>query len=252
MRRLLLALLLVPVLAGTARAEIAVLSNGLTLKLDRHRLESDQVVLELRGGGELGVPLSLVRGFVPDEVLDEVALPGGDVRAAAAAAARRHGLDPELVLAVVSVESGFRPQAVSPKGAQGLMQLMPKTASELGVADAFDPEQNLDGGVRHLGSLLSQYGGDVRRALAAYNAGQGAVDRHNGVPPYAETRAYVERVLRRYSPPAGHPPGSKTRRRGAAGSKDPAPQAASGGLPTSVSNGAPAAQDAAATREKAH
>jgi hypothetical protein len=222
-RRLLLSLLLVPVLAGTARAEIAVLSNGLTLKLDRHRTEGGQVLLELRGGGELGVPPSLVRGFVPDEVLDELDVPGGDVRALAAAAARRHGLDPELVLAVVAVESGFRPQAVSPKGAQGLMQLMPKTASELGVADAFDPEQNLDGGVRHLGSLLSLYGGDVRRALAAYNAGEGAVARHNGVPPYAETRAYVERVLARYSPPAGSPPGSKAKKRAALpASRDPA------------------------------
>jgi hypothetical protein len=222
-RRLLLSLLLVPVLAGTARAEIAVLSNGLTLKLDRHRTEGGQVLLELRGGGELGVPPSLVRGFVPDEVLDELDVPGGDVRALAAAAARRHGLDPELVLAVVAVESGFRPQAVSPKGAQGLMQLMPKTASELGVADAFDPEQNLDGGVRHLGSLLSLYDGDVRRALAAYNAGEGAVARHNGVPPYAETRAYVERVLARYSPPAGSPPGSKAKKRAVLpASRDPA------------------------------
>jgi hypothetical protein len=197
-RRLLLSLLLVPALAGSARAEIAVLSNGLTLKLDRHRVEGDQVLLELRGGGELGVPASLVRGFVPDEVLEEVDVAGGDVRELAAAAAQRHGLDPGLVLAVVSVESGFRPQAVSPKGAQGLMQLMPRTASELGVTDAFDPAQNLDGGVRHLGSLLALYDGDVRRALAAYNAGQGAVARHNGVPPYAETRAYVEKVLRRY------------------------------------------------------
>jgi hypothetical protein len=205
LRPLLLALLLVPAAAGSARAEIAVLSNGLTLKLDRHRIEGDQVLLELRGGGELGVPRSLVRGFVPDEVLDEVegaGAAGGDLRALAAAAARRHGLDPELVVAVVSVESGFRTQAVSPKGAQGLMQLMPGTASELGVADAFDPAQNLDGGVRHLGSLLSLYDGDVRRALAAYNAGQGAVARHNGLPPYAETRAYVEKVLARYRPPA--------------------------------------------------
>ena len=76
-------------------------------------------------------------------------------------------------MAVVSVESGFRPQAVSPKGAQGLMQLMPKTASSLGVADAFDPAQNLDGGTRHLGQLLTLYGGDLARALAAYNAGRG-------------------------------------------------------------------------------
>ena len=101
-------------------------------------------------------------------------------------------------MAVVSVESGFRPQAVSPKGAQGLMQLMPKTASSLGVADAFDPAQNLDGGARHLGQLLTLYGGDLTRALAAYNAGEGAVDRHRGVPPYRETRAYVKKVLERY------------------------------------------------------
>ncbi len=196
----LLALAFVTALAGSARAEIAVLSNGLTLKLDRHHAEEGQVVLVLRGGGELGVPPSLVRGFVPDEVLDELDVPDGDPHALATAAARRHGLDPQLVLAVVSVESGFRAQAVSPKGAQGLMQLMPGTASSLGVGDAFDPEQNLDGGVRHLGSLLALYDGDVRRALAAYNAGEGAVARHNGVPPYAETQAYVRKVLQQYRP----------------------------------------------------
>ncbi len=151
----------------------------------------------LKGGGEVGVPLEAVRGFVPDEVLDEVAVPaGGDLREIVAAAARRHGLDPALVLAVVSVESGFRPAAVSPKGAQGLMQLMPKTAASLGVEDAFDPAQNLDGGARHLGQLLTLYGGDLTRALAAYNAGEGAVERHGGVPPYRETRAYVKKVLR--------------------------------------------------------
>ena len=154
----------------------------------------------LKGGGEMGVPPAAVRGFVPDEVLDEVQGPraAGDLRELAAAAARRHGLDPGLVMAVVSVESGFRPQAVSPKGAQGLMQLMPKTASSLGVADAFDPAQNLDGGTRHLGQLLTLYGGDLARALAAYNAGEGAVYRHGGVPPYRETRAYVKKVLERY------------------------------------------------------
>jgi soluble lytic murein transglycosylase-like protein len=197
-RAILLGLLLTAPGAG-ARAEIALLSSGLTLKLDGHRVEDGLLVLTLKGGGEMGVPLGAVRGFVPDEVLDEVAgLEGGDLRDLAAATARRHGLDPALVMAVVSVESGFRPQAVSPKGAQGLMQLMPKTASSLGVADAFDPAQNLDGGTRHLGQLLTLYGGDLTRALAAYNAGEGAVDRHGGVPPYRETRAYVKKVLERY------------------------------------------------------
>ena len=199
MRRAILLGVLLAALGTSARAEIALLSSGLTLKLDGHRVEEGLVVLALKGGGEMGVPPAAVRGFVPDEVLDEVSVPaGGDLRELAAAAARRHGLDPDLVMAVVSVESGFRPQAVSPKGAQGLMQLMPKTASSLGVANALDPAQNLDGGTRHLGQLLTLYGGDVTRALAAYNAGEGAVDRHGGVPPYCETRAYVKKVLERY------------------------------------------------------
>jgi soluble lytic murein transglycosylase-like protein len=199
MRRPFFAFALLTLLGTSARAEIALLSSGLTLKLDGHRVEEGLVVLVLRGGGEMGVPPAAVRGFVPDEVLDELAVPvGGDLREIAAAAARRHGLDPELVVAVVSVESGFHPEAVSPKGAQGLMQLMPRTASSLGVQDPFDPAQNLDGGARHLGQLLTLYDGDVARALAAYNAGEGAVQRHGGVPPYRETRAYVKKVLERY------------------------------------------------------
>jgi len=200
MRHAALLAILLTALGTSARAEIAVLSSGLTLKLEGHRAEDGLVVLSLRGGGEMGVPPEVVRGFVPDEVIEEVTLPpgGGNLRELAAAAARRHGLEPGLVMAVVSVESGFRPRAVSPKGAQGLMQLMPMTAQALGVEDAFDPAQNLDGGARHLGELLTVYGGDLTRALAAYNAGEGAVLRHGGVPPYRETRAYVRKVLERY------------------------------------------------------
>jgi soluble lytic murein transglycosylase-like protein len=187
---------------ASARAEIAVLANGATLKLEGHRAEGAELVLLLKGGGEVAVPASIVEGFVPDEVADEIAAaPSRDpaaLRALSAEAALRHGLDERLVLAVIAVESGFDPAAVSPKGAQGLMQLMPATAASLGVADAFDPAANVDGGARHLRSLLSRYGGDLRRALAAYNAGAGAVARHGGVPPYRETRAYVESVLRRY------------------------------------------------------
>ncbi len=186
-------------LAPPTQAEIAVLANGQTLKIVAHHVEGDTVFLSLKGGGEVGTPSSSLRGFVPDEVLDEIAAAeGGDLRALAVDAARRHGLDPDLVLAVISVESGFRPQAVSPKGAQGLMQLMPRTAAELGVKDALDPADNLDGGARHLLFLLTLYDGDVARALAAYNAGVGAVARHRGVPPYRETRDYVKRVLERY------------------------------------------------------
>jgi soluble lytic murein transglycosylase-like protein len=186
--------------AAPARAEIALLASGQTLKLDAHRSEGGLVVLVLKGGGEVHLPPSAVQGFVPDEVFDEVASApaGSDIVGLVEQAARRHGLDPALVLAVVSVESGFKPQAVSPKGAQGLMQLMPRTAASLGVEDALDPEQNVDAGVRHLESLVRLYGGDLTRALAAYNAGQGAVARHGGVPPYRETRTYVRKVLERY------------------------------------------------------
>lgn len=109
-------------------------------------------------------------------------------------AARRYGLDPGLLWAVARAESGLNPRAVSPAGAVGLMQLMPSTARELGVSDPFDPAQNVDAGARYLRQQLERFG-DIRLALAAYNAGPGAVQRHGGVPPYRETQAYVERVL---------------------------------------------------------
>ena len=195
-----LVLALILAAAPSARAEIAVLTNGLTFKTTSHRLEDSVLILSLKGGGEVGLPPTAVRGFVPDEVLDEVAAPGGDIRTLAIQAAERHGLDPDLVLAVVAVESSFRPEAQSPKGAQGLMQLMPATAAELGVKNAFDPAENLDGGTRHLGALLTLYGGDLTRALAAYNAGVGAVQKNKGVPPYRETREYVRKVLKQYKP----------------------------------------------------
>ena len=108
----------------------------------------------------------------------------------------QYDVDPALVQAVIRVESGFNPSAVSRKGAGGLMQLMPRTASALGVFDRFDPRENIRGGVRHLRYLLDRYRGNVPIAIAAYNAGEGAVDVHRGVPPYPETEQYVLRVLR--------------------------------------------------------
>jgi len=111
--------------------------------------------------------------------------------------ASQHGLPAGLVKAVIAAESNFDPQARSPKGAQGLMQLMPATAAHLGVRDPYHPEQNVRGGTRYLAGLLARYG-DWTRALAAYNAGPKAVDRYQGVPPYPETRQYVERVLTYY------------------------------------------------------
>jgi hypothetical protein len=110
-------------------------------------------------------------------------------------AAERYGVPEQLVAALIRVESGFNPRAVSPKGARGLMQLMPATASQLGVRNAFDPAENIDGGVRHLRGLIERYENDLPLALAAYNAGAGAVAQYGGIPPYAETQQYVTRIL---------------------------------------------------------
>jgi soluble lytic murein transglycosylase-like protein len=188
--------------AVSARAEIAVFANGSTMKIDSHRVVEGQALLALRGGGQMEMALAEFEGFVPDEVFEEIfrEAPAGAgpeaIRALARKVAKRHGLNADLVFAMIAVESNYEPQAVSPKGARGLMQLMPSTAAHLGVADAFDPEQNVDGGSRYLKQLLDLYGGDTTKALAAYNAGPGAVQRHGGVPPYKETRAYVKRVLK--------------------------------------------------------
>jgi soluble lytic murein transglycosylase len=113
-------------------------------------------------------------------------------------AARRHQVQPALVKAVIAAESNFDPRAVSRKGARGLMQLMPETAADLGVEDPLLPEENLSGGVRYLRKMIDRYRGEMRLALAAYNAGPAAVDRYGGIPPYAETRDYVQRVMAYY------------------------------------------------------
>jgi soluble lytic murein transglycosylase-like protein len=130
---------------------------------------------------------------------------GGSVRADTDALRRmtqetadRHQIDPALVVAMIEAESNWNPRAVSSRGAQGLMQLIPATAERFNVGDVFDPAQNVEGGVKYLRWLLERYDGDLEKTLAAYNAGEGAVDRAGGVPDYAETRAYVKKVTDAY------------------------------------------------------
>jgi soluble lytic murein transglycosylase-like protein len=203
MRFLVLSLLFA---GGTAFAgEFAILASGARLYVDRHEADAAKVRL-FHGSGFVELDASAVKGF---EVEEGVTPPGAappapvvstpaaaaDPRDLADAAADRYGLPRELVRGVMAAESGFSMEAISSKGAIGLMQLMPETARDLGV-DPNDPAQNVDGGTRYLRDLLLRYNGGLRHALAAYNAGPAAVDKYNGVPPFAETIQYVARIER--------------------------------------------------------
>src|ERR1700687_2486535 len=210
--------------AFASAAEIAVLRNGYTIRhenreeigeltrlylsadrssfvdiptADLDRFERDDSPVFPTTPAEVTAAPAKARSFVsgratpkasPQEIADAIGL-----------ASSRYRLDPDFVSSVVSAESGFNSPAVSPKGAQGLMQLMPGTASQLGVDNAFDAAKNTDGGTRYLRMLLERFNFDVAKALAAYNAGPLRVDQHNGVPPYLETRRYVARIINDYN-----------------------------------------------------
>lgn len=188
--------------------EYAVLTNGLRIHADSHQSEGDLVRLKTNAGS-IEFPASQVARFEQEDYVPPPPAPA--VKAAPAPplspkelidrAAAKAGLPPAIVHSVARAESGYQVNAVSPKGAIGLMQLMPGTASELD-ANPYDPEQNATAGAMYLRDLLIKYQNDphqVSKAVAAYNAGPGAVDKYNGVPPYRETRGYVNRVLRDYN-----------------------------------------------------
>jgi soluble lytic murein transglycosylase-like protein len=193
--------------AAPARAELAYLENGNTLSIRDHRIEGDSLVLTMRSGGEVVAGPSFVTRFEPDEVPYEGAAPAPSVVPTSAPQApaapyadliadlsAQHGVPADLIHAVVQVESGYQEHARSRRGAMGLMQLTPETARRFDVADPYDPKQNLDGGIRFLKMLLNRF--PLQVALAAYNAGEATVRRFRGIPPYAETRDYVARILR--------------------------------------------------------
>ena len=193
-------------LAAPASAELVYFNTGRTMSVKSHRVDGDSLVLQLRSGGEMVCDNALVARFTPDEVPypePEVEAPPAPVVVAVVAAvpysdiidrvSAEQDVSPKLVRAVIQVESAYNVRARSPKGAMGLMQLMPATARQYAVADPYDAASNIEAGIKHLKSLLQRL--PVALALAAYNAGEGAVQRFNGIPPYPETRNYVSRIL---------------------------------------------------------
>jgi soluble lytic murein transglycosylase-like protein len=193
-------------LAAPASAELVYFNTGRTMSVKSHRVEGDSLVLQLRNGGEMVCENTLVARFAPDEVPypePVVEAPPAPVEPVASAVmpysdiidrvSAEQDVSPKLVRAVIQIESAYNVRARSPKGAMGLMQLMPATARRYDVADPYDAASNIEGGIKHLKSLLQRL--PVALALAAYNAGEGAVQRFNGIPPYPETRNYVSRIL---------------------------------------------------------
>ena len=199
-----------------ASAEIVFMTSGSTVSVKKHTKIGDSIVLTLRSGGEVTLDKTLVEKIVPDEVehpepapqvaeqspapqVEPVVKPGPGLKETAyaqliAAAAQAHGVDPILVQAVIQVESNYQPRARSHKGAMGLMQLMPATAREYRVRNAYDPAANIAAGVKKLKGLLDTFG-NTALALAAYNPREGAVAKFNGIPPYRETQNYVRKIL---------------------------------------------------------
>lgn len=212
--------------ASEARAEIVVFKNGRTMSVKSHSISAGMATLALRDGGQVTFPADIIDRVDPDEIpypdptpvtasiveappqVDTAPIVSDAVLAARpfaeliSSVAATHDVDVRLIHAVIEQESNYRPRAQSKKGARGLMQLMPATARQYGVRNSYDPKSNLDAGVRHLKDLLKRL--DLPVALAAYNAGEGTIQRYGGLPPFPETRNYVSSILRRIGRTAGN------------------------------------------------
>lgn len=208
---------------GSQTCPTAVLRNGFTISYERRELAGTVMrlyVCDSGGTGYVEIPSEQIEEFQPAEIA-AVPAPVPAMAAAApprvstsstvtikdmiAGAASRHQMDPDLVTSVIRAESGFNPAAISPKGARGLMQLMPQTAASLGVVDPLDAAENVESGTLYLRQLLDRYHGDLIKALAAFNAGPERVAQYGGIPPFPETRAYVSRVIDDYERQKNHP-----------------------------------------------
>jgi soluble lytic murein transglycosylase-like protein len=203
--KLLAFVLAVLFVSAPARAELAYFANGRTISVKSHRIDGEALVLTLRNGGEITTDPSAIARFEPDEVPYPEPEPEVTPTVTADApvlygdiidkVAKEQDVDAKLVRAVIQVESAYQRTARSRKGAMGLMQLMPATARQYAVADPYDPASNIEAGIKHLKGLLQRLP-RLELALAAYNAGEAAVQKFRGIPPYPETRDYVSRILR--------------------------------------------------------
>jgi soluble lytic murein transglycosylase-like protein len=194
--------------ALSSASDYAVMRNGFVLKHERREVIGEITRLYLNAEGSsnfVDVSSSDIERFEQDEIVIAPEAPKPAPRPvltigeSISQAGEKHHIDPDFITSVVRAESGFHPRAVSPKGARGLMQLMPKTAADLGVKDPFDSNENVEAGTRYLRKLLEQYDFDAVKALAAYNAGPDRVTHFHGVPPYRETRTYVNRIVLDYN-----------------------------------------------------